>query len=58
LIADMTFTITGCNANADIKMLYYYFDEESQDYICRGTIMACDEHAKEIRKKADQKITV
>jgi len=51
----MTCSITGCSANDDIKMLYYYFDEESQDYICRGTIMACDKHAKEIRKKVNQK---
>jgi len=52
----MTCTITGCIANDDIKMFYYYFDEESQDCICRETIMACDKHAKEIRKKGNQKI--
>jgi hypothetical protein len=50
-------TISGCNADADIKMFHYYFDEELQDYICKRMIIACDKHAKEIRKKVDQKIT-
>jgi len=54
----MTCTVTGCNADVDIKMFHYYFDEESQDYICKGTIMACDKHAKEITKKVDQKYSI
>ena len=54
----MTCTITGCNADADINMFHYYFDEESRNYICKVTIMACDKHAKEIIKKVNQKYRI
>ena len=54
----MTCTISGCDSDADVKMFHYSFDEEIQDYVCIGTIIACDKHAKEIIKKVDQKIAV
>ena len=54
----MTCTISGCDSDADVKMFHYSFDEEIQDYVCIGTIIACDKHAKEITKKVDQKIAL
>ena len=47
----MNCAIRGCNAKMDIKMFHYSFDEELHDYICNGTIMVCDKHAREITKK-------
>ena len=53
----MTCTISGCNSEAKVKMFHYSYDEETQDYVCIVTIIACQKHAQEISKKNDKELT-
>ena len=53
---DMTCTISGCNSEAKVKMFHYSYDKEIQDYVCIGTIFACEKHTQEISKKSKTKI--
>ena len=55
---DMTCTISCCHSEGKVKMFHYSYDEEIQDYVCIGTIITCEKHAREISKNNNKKLTV
>ena len=52
----MTCMISGCDLEDKVKIFYYSYDEKIQDYVCIGTITACEKHAQEISKKNSKEL--